>query len=185
MMPDGSYSVERLLEFHKSAGMEGLINPAVARARRKAVERLVAEMTSGERGDLRELDVDVLASRFHKLEESSIRSEALALYVDRVKMAVADFLSWSDNPANFQSLGGERQRAIARGSLTPEREMAERITLESTENPSNIIPIALRERETIYVANLPLDLTEAEAERIARVVRAFASSEADQSEDES
>jgi hypothetical protein len=185
MMPDGCYSVDRLLEFHKSAGMEGLINPAVARARRKAVERLLAEMTEAERSDLRQLDVDVLASRFHKLEESSIRSEALALYVDRVKMAVADFLAWSDNPATFQSLGGERQRAVARGSLTPEREMAERITLESTENPSNIVPIAIRDNETVYVANLPLDLTEAEAERISRVVRAFATSGVDQADDPS
>ncbi len=185
MMPDGSYSVDRLLEFHKSAGMEGLINPAVAKARRKAVERLVAEMTAAERSDLRELDVDALASRFHKLEESSIRSEALALYVDRVKMAVADFLAWSSDPTDFRSLGGERQRAIGRGSLTPEREMAERITLESTENPSNVVPIALRESETVYVANLPLDLTEAEAERISRVVRAFASSGAEQPDHES
>ncbi|WP_376696105.1 hypothetical protein [Wenzhouxiangella sp. EGI_FJ10305] len=174
MMPDGSYSVDRLLEFLKHAGMEGLINPAVARARRKAVEQLAAELTEEERADLRKLDVDELASRFHKLEGSSIRSEALSLYAERVRMAQADFLAWNENPAGFQSVGGERRRAIPRGSLSPEREMAERITLESTENPSNIVPIALREDETVYVANLPLDLTAQEAERIARVVRAFA-----------
>ena len=174
MMPDGSYSVDRLLEFHKFAGMEGLINPAVARSRRKAVELLMEELSDDERADLRVLNVDVLASRFHKLEDSSIRNEALALYVERAKMALADFLSWSEDSAGFQSIGGERQRALARGSLTPEREMAERITLESTENPSNIIPIALRENETVFVANLPLDLTRAEADRIARVVQAFA-----------
>jgi hypothetical protein len=175
MMPDGSYSVDRLLDFHKSAGMEGLINPAVARARRKAVERLVEEMTDAERADVRELDVEILASRFHKLEDSSIRSEALSLYAERVRMARTDFLAWAENPADFQSTGGERQKAIPRGGLTPEREMAERITLESTENPANIVPIALRSDETVYLANLPLDLTPAEAEKIARVVRALAS----------
>lgn len=174
MMPNGSYSVDTLLEFLKHAGMEGLINPAVARARRKAVEQLAVELTDEERSDLRKLDVDELATRFHKLEGSSIRSEALSLYAERVRMAQADFLAWNENPAGFQSVGGERRRAIPRGSLTPEREVAERITLESTENPSNIIPIALREDETVYVANLPLDLTSREAERIARVVRAFA-----------
>lgn len=174
MMPNGSYSVDRLLEFLKHAGMEGLINPAVARARRKAVEQLAAELTEAERKDVRELDVDELASRFHKLEGSSIRSEALSLYAERVRMAQADFLAWAENPAGFQSVGGEQRRAIPRGSLTPEREVAERITLESTENPANIIPIALREDETVYVANLPLDLTSKEADRIARVVRAFA-----------
>ena len=34
---------------------------------------------------------DELASRFHKLEGSSIRVEALALYVERFKMALIDF----------------------------------------------------------------------------------------------
>lgn len=174
MMPDGTYSIDTLLKFLKHAGMEGMINPAVARARRKAVEQLESELTEAERADVRKLDVDDLASRFHKLEGSSIRSEALSLYAERVRMAQADFLSWADNPAGFESVGGEQRRAIPRGSLTPEREMGERITLEATENPSNIIPIALREDETVYVANLPLDLTREEADRIARVVRAFA-----------
>lgn len=169
-----SYSLTSLLEFHKRAGMEGLINPAVARARRKAVERLAEEMTESERADVRKLEVEQLAARFHKLEGSSIRSETLALYAERVRMAIDEFLSWTDNPAGFHSAGGERQRAITRGSLSPEREVAERITLEATENPANIIPIALRRDETVYVANLPLDLTRQEAERIARVVRAFA-----------
>ncbi|MFP4208394.1 MAG: hypothetical protein ACLFSC_07010 [Wenzhouxiangella sp.] len=174
MMPEHSYSVECLLEFHKNAGMEGLINPAVARSRRKAVELLAAGMTETERADIRTLDVDQLASRFHKLEESSIRSEALSLYAERFSMARSDFLAWTDDPASFQSIGGERQRALARGSLSPEHEMAERLTLEATHNPANIIPIALRPDETVYIANLPLDLTVAEAERIARVLRAFA-----------
>lgn len=174
MMPDGSYSVDTLLAFLKHAGMEGTINPAVARARRKAIERLAEEMTEAEYADVRQLDVDQLASRFHKLEGSSIRSEALSLYAERVRMAQTDFLTWCENPAGFQSVGGERRRAMPRGSLSREREVAERITLESTENPANIIPIALREDETVFVANLPLDLTEREAERIARVVRAFA-----------
>lgn len=174
MMPDGSRTVERLLEFLKYAGMEGLINPAAARARRNAVEQLSGELSEEERGDVGRIDVDQLASRFHKLEGSSIRTEALSLYADRFRMALSDFLAWCDDPVAFRSVGSEPRRARPRGSLAPEQEMAERITLESTENPSNIVPIPLREGETVYVANLPLDLTGAEADRIARVIRAFA-----------
>ena len=88
------HSVDALLQFLKQAGMEGLINPAVARSRRNAIEHLQGEMTEGERGDVRTLDVDELASRFHTLEGSSIREEALALYVDRFKMALTDYLRW-------------------------------------------------------------------------------------------
>jgi len=174
MMPDGSHSVETLQQFLKYAGMEGWINPAAARARRNAVDQLAGELTDEERADVRRIDVDMLASRFHKLEGSSIRSEALSLYAERVRMALADFLAWNEDPAGFRSVGGERRRAVERGALTPEQEMAERITLASTENPTNIVPVPLREGETVYVANLPLDLSAAEADRIARVVRAFA-----------
>lgn len=185
MMPDGSYSVESLLKFLKQAGMEGLINPAVARARRNAVEQLKSELTDAEREDMRRVDVDDLASRFHKLEGSSIRTEALVLYAERFRMGLIDFLSWTEDPAGFRSVGGERPRAIARGAISHEQRVAERITLEATENPSNVVPIPLRESETVYVANLPLDLSVEEADRIARVVHAFASSGRPDEEDAS
>lgn len=179
MIPDGSYTAESLLKFLKQAGMEGLINPAAARSRRNAVEQLHSELTESERRDVRTLDVDELASRFHKLEGSSIRTEALALYVERFKMALADFLAWMDHPETFSGIGGEGQRAVRRRSdgrsaISAEQAAAERITLEATENPSSVVPVPLRPTSVVYLANLPLDLTRAEADRIARVVQAFA-----------
>jgi len=89
-------------------------------------------------------------------------------------MALTDYLAWLEDPAVFVSVGGEKKRAVTRGSLSREQEVAERITLEATDNPSNIIPIALRPDLSVYVANLPLDLSTVEAVRIARVIRAFA-----------
>lgn len=174
MGQESQYSLESLLTFLKQAGMEGLINPAVARSRRNAVNQLAGELTDEERSDVRRIDVDDLASRFHKLEGSSIRMEALELYAERFGMALTDYLSWIDDPTGFTSLGGERKRAVTRGSLSREQEVAERVTLEATDNPANIIPIQLRPAETVYVANLPLDLSREEADKIARVVRAFA-----------
>lgn len=185
MMPNGSYSVESLLQFLKYAGMEGLINPASARSRRNAVEQLAGELTEEERSDLRNLDVSELASRFHKLEESSLRMEALELYAERFRMALSDFLAWNENPASFDTVGGERLRAIPRGrggrsGVTPEQEVAERIALESIENPSNIVPVVLGDNRTVHIAGLPLDLSAAEADKICRVVRAFANESGDE-----
>jgi hypothetical protein len=179
MMPDGSYSIDSLLKFLKYAGMEGLINPASARSRRNAVEQLSAELTEAERDDLRKLDVDELASRFHKLEESSIRLEALQLYADRFRMALRDFLNWSERPEAFVPVGGEPHRATPRGrggrsAIDSDQAVAERIALESTENPSNIVPVPLRDDLVVHVSGLPLDLKPVEAEKIARVVKAFA-----------
>lgn len=171
---ESSRSIDALLQFLKQAGMEGLINPAVARARRNAVMQLSQELTETERADVGRIEVDVLASRFHKLEGSSIRMEALEVYAERFRMALADYLSWLDDPAGFVSAGGERRRAITRGSISRDQEVAERVVLEATDNPGNIIPIPLRTDQVVYVANLPLDLSREEAARIARVVQAYA-----------
>lgn len=179
MTADHSYSAEALLAFLKQAGMEGLINPAAARARRNGVEQLKSELTEAERADVRRIDVDQLASRFHKLEGSSIRSEALALYAQRFGVALADFLAWRKDPTTFESLPGEYARAIPRGAISDEQRMAERIALAATENSSTIVPIPLRDTRTVYVANLPLDLSPEEAERITRIIRAYAAEQSD------
>lgn len=174
MTADSSHSVAALLSFLKQAGMEGLINPAAARARRNAVEQLRTELTDAEAADVRRIDVDQLASRFHKLDGSSIRSEALALYAQRFRLGLADFMAWKENPAGFQSVAGEHARALPRGSISEEQRMAERIALAATENASQIVPIPMRESCTVYVANLPADLRPEEAERIAGIIRAYA-----------
>jgi hypothetical protein len=186
-MTDSKQTVDDLLAFLKQAGMQGLINPAVARSRRNAIEQLQSELTASEREDMRQLDVDELASRFHKLEGSSIRSEALALYVDRFKMALADYARWNEEPSRFESIGGERPRAQQRGTdgrfaIGPDQQAEERIRLEACDNPSDVVQIALRHDCTVYLAGLPLDLSRREADKIARVVLAFAEG-ADRPED--
>jgi len=187
MIPDGSYSLETLLKFLKYAGMEGLINPATARSRKNAAEQLANELIDQERTDVRLINVDELASRFHKLEESSIRSEALSVYTERFRMALTDFMAWMEDSASFQSIGGERHRAIRRrpggGAISPEQQASEQIALEATENPSSTVPIPLRETRVVYVANLPLDLTQAEADKIVRVVQAYVMSKSRSEED--
>jgi ABC-type phosphate transport system auxiliary subunit len=178
LTPDGSYSLDTLLRFLKYAGMEGLINPASARSRRNAAEHLGRELLSEEREDMRRVDVSELASRFHKLEESSVRSEAVELYVQRLELALVDFFAWMDDPADFNSVGAEQQRSIrrhrdGRSAIDRDQEAAERIALEATDNPSNIIPVPLSDHHVVYIANLPLRLSSAEADKITRVVQAY------------
>jgi hypothetical protein len=176
MTTEDAYSAESLLKFLKQAGMEGLINPAAARARRKAVEQLAGELTDAERADIRRIDVDDLLSRFHKLEGSSIRSETLRVYAERFRNALDEYLAWLDDPQSFMGARKEKARAFVRGpeAVDPEQHAAERVTLEATENPPNVVPVQIRDDHTVYLANLPLRITREEADKIARVVRAFA-----------
>jgi len=174
---DGDFSVTALLDFLKSAGMEGRINPATARARRNAIEQLGGELTTAEREDLRRLDLAQFHNRFHKLEDSSIRAETLALYTERFAQAVREFIEWRRDPIGFRSQATERPRARPRSQPSSDdeaREVAERITLEATDNPANIVPVQLRVDHVVYLANLPMDLRAEEAEKLARILRAFA-----------
>lgn len=175
MTSSESYTAEALLNFLKQAGMEGLINPATARSRRKALEQLAGELTDEERRDIRRIDIDDLVSRFHKLEGSSIRSETLQIYAQRVSAALEEYLGWLEQPDSFTRARREKARAFSRGDVvTSEQRAAEQVTLEATENPSNVVPVPIRDDHVVYLANLPLDLEPDEADRIARVIRAYA-----------
>jgi len=178
MSAESAHSLDALLEFLRQAGMEGLINPAAARARRKAVEQLMHELTETERGDIRCIDPGTLISRFHKLEGSSIRPETLQIYAERFSAALDEYLSWLENPSAFISPRRERARAYLRGGESefgPERAAAERIALTASENSDHIVPVPIRAKHVVWIANLPLDLSAAEADRIAGVIRAYAS----------
>ena len=81
--------------------MAGLIRPGTARSRKKAAEQLLVQLTSNERVDLRQLDIDELCTRFHKLQGSTIRPETLQIYNDRLQAGLRDFFSWIEDPNSF------------------------------------------------------------------------------------
>ena len=176
------YTREGLLKFLKEAAMAGLLNPATARSRRTAAEQLLTQLNEAEEADLREVDVDELCSRFHKLQGSSIRPEALKIYNSRLKSALADYFRYLDNPDGFVSVGGENRqlRKRSEGARSEEERALEEIRLEVAKRPSDILPIPIRSDTVVYVQNLPLDLSTEEARKIARVVQALADDSAEE-----
>ncbi len=178
------YSKQALLEFLKQAGMNGLMNPATARSRRTAAESLLTETNSRETNDLRELKLDELCSRFHKLPGSTLRPEVVDLYRRRLDSALSDFFSWCDNPDGFQSSAGEalalRSRKDRHSKRSTEELANEQIELSKTDQAANLLPIPIRPDKVVYVQNLPLDLTPSEAAKIAAVINAMSTLPDDQ-----
>ena len=86
-MSSEDYTKNGLITYLRESAISGMLNPAVARSRKMAAEQLLMHVLPEERLNLRLLDVDVLCSRIHKLEDSSIRYEALNLYNSRLKSA--------------------------------------------------------------------------------------------------
>ena len=175
-MTDKDYSETAFYGFLRQGAVTGAIKPATARSRKLAAEQLRDQLKSNERMDLRQLDVDELCSRFHKLQGSTIRQETLQIHNQRLKSALRDFFSWTDDPVNFVSRENELPEAqVVAARDTPDQARArEELVLNPPRSPFDVLPIRLREDLVVYVQNLPLDLRAPEAEKIAAVIRAFA-----------
>ena len=179
MMPDDPYTIDRLQEFLRQAPVAGLLNPAVAKSRSQALDQLLGELTADERGDIRLIDVDVLCGRLHKIDDSSVRAEVVDLYNKRLKATLVDYLAWLKDARSYASVGGDRAKGSKR-SLRSEQEGAqeiralEDISLATSDWAPGLVSIPLRDGKSVFVQNLPLDLTAEEASKIARVIEALA-----------
>ena len=175
-MTKKDYSQSAFQEFLRQAAITGLTKPATARSRKLATEQLLVQIKSHERLDLRLLDVNELCSRFHKLQGSTIRPETLQLYNERLTGALKDFISWTADPVSFVSIEGEKREAVLVAARdTPEQARArEELALNPPRSPFDIFPVPLREDLVVYLQNIPLNLTQAEARKIASVVYALA-----------
>jgi len=175
-MSDKDFSQTAFLKFLRECAISGKVSPAAARSRKLAAESLLVQLKSHERLDLRLLDLDELCSRFHKLQGSTIRPESIQVYKERLGSALKDFISWTNDPTGFQSVEGEKPEAlqIAARDTPGQAEAREALTLNPPRSPHDIFPIPIREDLVVYLQNVPLDLTRAEARKIAAVVKALA-----------
>lgn len=175
-MAELDYSESAFLEFLRQSAVSGIIKPATGRARKMAAEQLLGQLKSHERADLRMLDIDELCSRFHKIQGSTIRPENLQVYNQRLSSAVDDFIRWTGNPAGFVSNEGEQPEAVVVASRDkPGEALArEELALNPPRSPHDIFPVPIREDLVVYLQNIPLDMTRAEAQKIAAVVQALA-----------
>lgn len=173
-MDNHNYSKDGLLNFLKEAAVTGIMNPGVARSRKTAAEKLLDHVNADERINLRQLDVDELCSRIHKLEDSSIREEAMNLYNSRLKSALDDYFSYLECPETFRSSGSNSTPAnqVQKRDIAEQRAL-ESIALHHAGTQDDIIPIPLRENLIVYLQGLPLSLTAKEAEKIIAVVSAY------------
>ena len=176
------YSTRGLLQFLKEAGMNGQINPATARSRRLAAESLLQDLPARQQNDLRELCLDSLCAKINKRESSQLRPEVVALYRERVQLALDDFLTWQDNPDQFEAStdDGDALRHRRGQRNRSENELArEEIELKKTDLNPDLLPVKIRPDKIVYIQNLPFDLTAAEAEKINAVVKAMSAAQAD------
>lgn len=172
-MANDKYSANALLKFLIFAAEKGMLKRATAENRRNASKRILDILEIEEKNDLRNIGVEKVFNRFQNLKGHEISPSSLNIYKSRFKASLTDFLSWADNPSAFKTASATRSRkkdqedgADRTGKSTPPKHHI---------NVNDIaFPIPIREGVVVTISNIPNDLTEEEAKKIAAVVQALA-----------
>ena len=181
-----SHSLDELLAFLDHAADKGLVPPATATALAVATRNVGEVLGAGERGDVRQLDVDAVVRRFQNKRARDFAGETLKEYGRRFRRAVDLFTGWREDPANFRvktrATAPQRRKngtpAVAREDVPgPAGAAPPSVNAPVPAAPAaptsgtyqTVVPLG-RER-FVTLVNVPVDLTPAEAERVAAFVR--------------
>ena len=170
------YSMTDLLEFLDHAGDRGLIPAATAQALAVASRNVLGILTEHEQSDLSRLDITSVVKRFNNKRAKDFNPSSLKEYARRVQRAIDLYTQWREDPANFSvktraMVGGRRREK------SPERtdgylKGGEFMGTDRGATYQSAVPV--RPGIVVTLANVPYDLTKAEAERIASFVRMLA-----------
>lgn len=183
---NGKRSREALLNFLDYLSRKGLMNKTTAASRKAVANKVLGILDPEEAEDVTTLNVDDLLSRFSNIAGSNYTPESLGTYRSRLKSSLEDFRNYLDNPITFRpSLqpsvrrGAEKAKAVSteneveRDRTTPRSQSF----VSAPPTSVSILPIPIRADLTVQVQGLPFDLTIQEANKIANVIKAMASTE--------
>ena len=174
------YTVDDLLGFLEHASDRGLLPAATAQALAVASRNVFGVLESGERNDLRALDLAAVVKRFQNKRARDFTPSSLKEYERRVNRAVALFMDWKADPSNFKAATRSTQSARRRTKASILDEPSNTPPVAGFEPPFQLIPgtyqtsVPLGPGRIVTLANVPMDLTTAEANRLVRFVQMLA-----------
>ncbi len=172
-----------LIRFLEYAANRGYMNKNTSAAHRSAVTKVLE--IDGERWeaiDLRELDVDQQIARFTNLRKMDYSSQSIKTYESRFRNALTEYFRFLDDPGSYRSGGGRETSAKASKKPSPKRPAETAPDREQRPDtpvapPSRDLlvtyPFPVRETLMAYL-QLPKDLSEREAQRVAKFVQSLA-----------
>lgn len=171
-------SREKLIEFLDYLADKGLMAKATISARKAAAGKVLGILGADEAADVTVLNLDDVIKRFQNLEGKNYTPGSLTTYLSRTKSAIDDFKAYIDNPLAFRP--SVQSRATRKPEIKRDPAAAAASPTVSERQPvrqplsDSILPIQIRAETTVFIQGLPYDLTEAEAAKIANVIKAYA-----------
>ena len=183
-MTEKDYSLTTFNEFIDNMSSRGDIKRNTAQSRKAAVNKVLGVLEDNETSDLRLVDIDKVFDRFQNIHHADYTPNSLKVYLSRSKTAVADFISYIDDPSSFKPSIQQRQSPKSkkadslntqRKTPSPKNEVKDYGGADKHDETKHVtVPVPLRADLTVKISNLPADLTEQEADRLAAIVKAFA-----------
>lgn len=179
-MSNAAYSIDELLSFLEHASDRGLMPVATATALGVACRNVFGVLSEDEKGDVRQLDLKSVAKRFHNKRAKDFSGETLREYERRVNRAVGLFLQWREDPANFRAPTRSTSLSRKRKSNSDSESEDETMARAAESAPLPAVPgtfqtaLPLGPDRIVTLVNVPVDLSAAEAERLAAFVRMLA-----------
>ncbi len=173
-----NYSADELLAFLDHAAEKGLMPAATATALQVASRTVFAILTDQERADVRKLDLDAVTRRFENKRARDFTPGSLKTYGSRVRRAVAQFITWRDDPGNFRpktrSTAAMRTRRQAQEIEHSGEDLTDSARTPPSAPGSYQTAFPLRPGTVVSFLNIPEDLTPAEAKRLSDFITMLA-----------
>lgn len=172
-----------LLSFLDWAGRTGEMNPATARAWAATARAVLAVEAEPDTVDVRGLDVESLLDRFQMLNRTKYSSGSMTTYRSRFRQAVSAYQLWLDGdpgwkPAKTRSNGNARKASKKAEqqseAVTPAAEPVAPEASHAHSSPRMVAYDMPLRPDMLVRLTLPVDLTSADAERVAAFVRSLA-----------
>ena len=173
------YSADDLLEFLDHAGDRGLMPAATAQALAVASRNVLGVLTEAERKDLSKEDLSSVIRRFNNKRAKDFNPSSLKEYGRRVNRAVELFLKWREDPSNFsvktRATTGSRRKDRDRATVEDSSgDVSTGLVGGTSRTGTYHSSVPVRPGVVVTLANVPHDLSKAEAERIATFVKMLA-----------
>jgi hypothetical protein len=161
------------LDFLDWMSEKGLMAKNTVAARKAAATKVLGILSDEEAQDVTALNLDDVMRRFTNLEGRGYTPGSLTTYLSRLRSALDDFKVYLDKPLNFRP--GVQPRERRKPEVRKETEStAPAVNGEIAVAPApNALSIPIRPDKMIVIQGLPYDLTEAEAAKIANIIRAM------------
>jgi hypothetical protein len=173
-----NYSVEDLFDFLNHASDRGLMPVPATQALAAACRAVFSILGEEERADVTAIDIDAVFKRFENKRAKEFNPSSLKEYRRRVARAVELFANWRSSPADFSvktRTTHQRKPKHPISSTEADPMTPENFTAVTALTPqmagTHQLSFPVRPGGVITLSNVPVDLSAAEAERLAQFVK--------------